>query len=77
LQGLLSQLETGTRNGDGPTWKLAELRDARDLTVNLLARARMALKILGLAFRHDRRGAVSTLADAQARSCCCTPAATR
>jgi hypothetical protein len=40
LKRLLAQLEAAIRLG-GPTWQLEELRDARDCTVQLIARARI------------------------------------
>jgi hypothetical protein len=40
LKRLLAQLEAAIRDG-GPVWQLEELRDARDCTVQLIARARI------------------------------------
>jgi hypothetical protein len=41
LQAPLRRLELEISSG-APAWLLSELRDARDCTVNLLARARLA-----------------------------------
>jgi hypothetical protein len=41
LEALLRRLELEISSA-GPAWQLSELRDARDCTVNLLARARLA-----------------------------------